>query len=195
MHGVGALIKQYDQNISHRALRIRQTRCDRLECDSRRFFHRIAVHARADGGEADGLDAMLFGQLQALAIAVRQVLGCIVLSVSIDRTNGVKNVLRRKRAGSRDYRAASWATTRTRTNSIQLVHDVRPARAMNRPIHSASAAQARVRGVDDSVHPDLGDVADNQPELLPVGEIDLHVANRTANGIVKVETVKRAGAF
>jgi hypothetical protein len=28
-----------------------------------------------------------------------------------------------------------------------------------------------------------------------VMEIDLHVANRTANAIVKVETIRRAGAF
>src|SRR6202042_2549988 len=86
------------------------------------------------------------------------------------------NVLRRKCAGSGDHCAASWATAGACANFVQLAHDGRAARAMNRSIHSASAPQARVGGVDDRVHRDLGDVADEQAELLSVREIDLHLS-------------------
>jgi hypothetical protein len=122
-------------------------------------------------------------------------LGLTVRSIVIDRPNGMKNVPRRERAGSRNYRAASGATARTRAYFVQLAHDGRATCAMNRPIHSSSAAQPRVRGIDDGVYADLSDIADHQAELLAVMEIDLHVANRTANAIVKVETIRRAGAF
>ena len=108
-------------------------------------------------------------------------LGLAVQSIAIDRPDGMKNVLRRKRSGFRDYRAAGGATAGTRANFVQFAHDGRPACAMNSTIHSASAAQPRVRCVDDGVHRDFGDVADHQAELLPVREVDLHVINGTAD--------------
>jgi len=112
-------------------------------------------------------------------------LGLAVRSIVIDGPNGVENVLRRKRAGSGSHRSAGWATARTPANCIQFAHDGWPSGAMNRPIYSASAAQPCVRGVDDRIHADLGDVADHQAELLSFREIDLHAANCTANAIVK----------
>ena len=57
---------------------------------------------------------------------------------------------------------------------IQLAHDAGAAGAMDCAIHATAAAQAGIRGVDDGVHADLGDVADHQTEFLSVREIDLH---------------------
>ena len=66
---------------------------DRIERDGGCFFHRIAVHARANSRKADCPDTMLLGQFEASPIATREMRRLAVLAIAIDRTDGVKNML------------------------------------------------------------------------------------------------------
>jgi hypothetical protein len=109
--------------------------------------------------------------------------------VAIDRTHRVKNKLRGKRPGAGGHGTPGGTSARILANFIQLAHYGRSARAMNRPVDAASAAQARISRVHDRVNGDPGDVADDQAELLAALEIDLHIA------IVKVETIPRTRAL
>jgi hypothetical protein len=166
-----------------------EPRSNRLECDTRRFFERIAVYTRTDGGKADGADAVPRRQIQASAVAAGKLFGLAVSSVTIDRTYRMKNKLRGKRSGVGDNRTSGWTPARLRPNLIQLPHDGWSTGAMDRTVDAASAAKSGISRVHDRVNRDPGNVADHQAELLAAREIDLHIA------IVKVETIRRTGAF
>jgi hypothetical protein len=147
---------------------------DRFEGDARGFLRRITVRAGADGRKADAAHVVLFGQLQAFAVTAGQLGRLVMASILIDGSHGVEDVLRGQRARRGDHGAASGTAARILADLIQLAHDDGPTGAVDRAIHSATAAQSGVGGVDHGIHPNPGDVADHQAELLAVGEIDLH---------------------
>jgi len=195
INAVSSLIEQYEQNVAHCAIGMLQARGHTFQRNLSCLFQRISVRTGADGGKADGADAVPLGQIQTRAITVRQLLGFAVPPIAVHGSHSVKNVLRGERPSAGCNSASGATSARTRSNAIQLAHNGRAARAMNGAIHPASAMQTGIRRINDGIHAHLGDVAHHQPELLPVRKIDLHTRNRTADAIVKVETIRRTRAF
>jgi hypothetical protein len=78
-----------------------------------------------------------------------------VLAAAPHRADRVDHPPRREPAGSGCFRVADVAAA----EQAALLQDRRPARAVDRPVHSPTTEQARVRGVDDRVDGLRRDVA------------------------------------
>jgi phosphoglycolate phosphatase len=171
---VKPLIEKNKQNLAHTRGGLLEMLSDAIERNLGGFLGRIAVGASANCGEADGPGAALLSQFQTLVIAACQLFWLALPAISIDRTDGVNHMLRRKRARRSYDGAPRWATSGGGADFIQLAHDRGPAGSMNGAIHAATAPQSGIRCIDDGVNTNFCDVANDQTEFFPVREINLH---------------------
>jgi hypothetical protein len=79
------------------------------------------------------------------------------------RADGMNDMPRRQMITPRDFRAAGLAATERAAFGQQL----RPRRAMDRTIDTATAEQRRIRGVDDGVNAQGRDVGNNDFQPRP----------------------------
>ena len=83
-----------------------------------------------------------------------------------DRTHGVNHETRRQVMAARDLRIAGGAAA----ERAAVREQAQPRRAMDGPVHAASAEERGVGGIDDGVDIQLGDVgADDFDGSLEVG--------------------------
>src|SRR6185503_2421306 len=121
-----------------------------LHCE----LERVAVDAAADRGERDGLQTVLEGELQALAVAGGEKLRFSALAAAPHRSHGVDDVLRGQLVAPRDLRLAGRAAAERAAFLQQLA----PRLAVDGAVHAAAAQQRRVRRVHDRVHRERRDV-------------------------------------
>ena len=173
---VEALVEKNEQNLTHAGSILFEMPGDAIERDFGRFLGRIAIGAGADGWKANGSRAALAGQFETFPIATAKLGRFVVLPVLINRPNGVNHILGRERTGRGNDGAARWTIARGTADLIEFAHDRGSTGTMYGAIHSATSAQSGIRCIDDGVDSDLGDVADDQPEFLPVRKINLHAS-------------------
>jgi hypothetical protein len=103
---------------------------------------------------------MLVTQRDRTAIARSQKLGLAAVAALPDRPHRVNHVARRQPIALGDLGLARLAAM-----EHAAFHDeVRPRGAVDRAIDAATAEQRRIRGVDDGVNAELGDVGDDDLE-------------------------------
>lgn len=103
----------------------------------RGFFHGVAVCARADGRECHGMETMLRSQAQRIAICGGQQFGrCAAITV-VDRPDRVDDLLAFQPSRAGDPRLSSG----TAADPAAFFQNLRPARAVDRAIHSTAAQQ------------------------------------------------------
>src|SRR5215470_15186730 len=95
-------------------------------------------------------------------------------SVAIHRPDGVEDVLGRKSACSRGNGAASRTPAFASTDGIQVAHNRRSPRAVDRPIHAPAAGQGGVSRVDDHIRRHLRNVALLQRESAACSAAPFH---------------------
>ena len=121
---------------------------------SPRLILRIAEDPGRDQRKADGMAVVLPCQDQGLLVRAVKQLWLMVLAVTINRADGVDDVLCRKIKSRRDRGAAGLAGADGVTRSSQLVI----ARLLEDcPADTAARGERGVGGVDDSVSVENGD--------------------------------------
>src|SRR6266446_5362546 len=123
--------------------------------DLRGLIDRIAIHAATDRRKRDRLHAVLRREPQAVAIARREQLRLPPRPAPPHPTDGVDDVARRQPVAARDARFAGGAAAK----GAALRDELRAGRAMDRAVDAASAEEGGVRGIDDGIDVELGDVA------------------------------------
>lgn len=78
-----------------------------------------------------------------------------------DRPDGVDDVIRRQAIPTRDLRVARIASSQ----ASAFIEQPRPGGPVDGAVHPATTQQRPVRRVDDRVHRELSDVADNHDHL------------------------------
>jgi uncharacterized protein (DUF1684 family) len=172
---VGSLIEEYKQDLAHAIPGVFQVRGNGVQCDACRFTQRVPIGAGTDRGKTDRAHIPLFSQRQAALVAAPERGRFAVAAIAENRSDRVENVLRRQRTRARYHRISRRTTPDPRPDLIQLAHDRRPSRAMNRAVHSAAAMQAGVGGIHYGVDANSRDIADHQPKGFAVGKADLHI--------------------
>lgn len=94
----------------------------------------IAVDAATDRGEGNTLDTICHSQVQTRAITTRQQNG-VLRRAAVDRPHRVDHVGRQQMVAFGDLGTARIAATQ----SLALVEQSRPRRAVDRAVHSAAA--------------------------------------------------------
>ena len=121
---------------------------------------RKAVDASRDGGKGNRCQAVGPAKFDRAAIAQGQ---CRVLAVAAampDRSDGMNDMSRRKPVAMGDLGVAGLAATKRAAFGEQPG----PGCAMDRAIDSAAAQQRAIRGVDDGVNAQCGDIGDDDFE-------------------------------
>lgn len=123
------------------------------------LLQRVTIDTGADGRETDGAHPALLRHRQTLAVTRSQQLRLATLTTAIDRSHGVKHVLRRQTARSRGDRLARAAKSDDGPYGVEFAHNLRAAGAMDGAIHAAAARQRGIGRVDDGVHCHPCDIA------------------------------------
>ncbi|MEA2897290.1 MAG: hypothetical protein QOJ84_2905 [Bradyrhizobium sp.] len=103
---------------------------------------------------------MALAELQPAAIARGQRLVLAFAAAVPDRSDGMNDMPRRQLVALGDFGVAGCAAIKRAAFGEQL----RPGGAMDRAIDAASAQQRGIRGVDDGVNTQRGDVGDDDLE-------------------------------
>ena len=122
--------------------------------ERRRTFDGIAVHPGADGWKRDGVQSVRDYKLDRATIAGHQQLRLAVHSAAPDWSDRMDDVPCLQPVAARHLRVTRGASAQPTAFLLQL----RPCGAMYRAIHSTAPEQRRVRGVDDRVNVEGGDV-------------------------------------
>src|SRR5579871_3904252 len=96
------------------------------------------------------------------------------MPIAVDRPDGMKYILCRQGARSGNHGASGRARAGSLTNFAELPHDRRSCGAVDGSVNATTAAQLRISSVYDRVHPNSRDVAQYQPQLLTVPELNFH---------------------
>jgi hypothetical protein len=132
---------------------------DGLDRDISGAIGRKAVDAGGDGGKGNRRQAVGLTEFYRAAIARGQRLVLAFAAVP-DRSDGVNDMPRRKFVALGDLGAASFAAMKRAAFGEQFGSGG----AMDRAIDAAAAQQRGIRGVDDGVNAQRGDIGDDDFE-------------------------------
>jgi tetratricopeptide (TPR) repeat protein len=141
----------------------------------------VAVNAGGQAGEGHAAQAVAGGQLQGAPVGRSQKPGVLGIA-AVDRPHGVDHVLGGQAPGGSDHRLTGGAAAQT----AGLGLDIRPAGAVNSPVHSTARDQAAVGRVDNGVGGHRGDVSINQGKTgVADGEVGHGSASSLGSGSQK----------
>ena len=128
-----------------------------VQADFRRRFMRISVDACGNAWKRDG-DALFFGgSFEAVDVACLQKFGFVMVAATPDRARRVDDVFAWKSPGTSQIGFTRLAAA----DFDAFFKQGRAGGAMNRAVHTAAAKQRAIRGVDDCIRVELGDVAED----------------------------------
>src|SRR2546427_11407456 len=134
---------------------LREKPVDLAQRDPAGARNRKAVHAARDRREREARESALGRERQRVAIARRQQRVFVLAAAAPDRADRVDDPARRQGVTARQPHLAG----RTAAEPAALLPQARAGCAMDGAVHAAAAEQARVRGVDEGVDVERGDVA------------------------------------
>ena len=122
-----------------------------------------AVDAGGNRGKSQGGKRVGLTEFEGAAIAGSEQLVLAIVAALPDRPDRVNHVLRRQPVPSGDFGVAG----RTAVERAAFGKQLRTGGAMDRAIDAAPAKERRIRGVDDGVNAQRGDIGNNdfQPRL------------------------------
>src|SRR5512133_218237 len=126
------------------------------------------VDARADGREGHTAAAVSLGQLEARPVAGGEGLVLTLLPAVPDRAHRMDDEAGRHAMAAGQLRLSRRAAPQ----APAFLQQARSRRAVDGPVHAAAAQQVAVRGVDDGVHGEGGDVGLHHLQA-PGGQITL----------------------
>src|SRR4051812_3825834 len=139
-----------------RARRGGQFRRDSADRDARGAIGWKAIDAGGDRRERNRCETVRRGQIERGGVAGREQRILVRVAAVPHRTDRVDDVTRRQPVAARDFRRPGLAAAKRAAFGQQL----RPCGTMDRAVDAAAAEQRRVRGVDDRVDDEGGDVGD-----------------------------------
>lgn len=148
------------QTLQHRADRYRRSQADR-----------VPVDAGADRRKADASNGVCGRQVETRQVCRAQQLRLAARAVTVNGANRVKDESRGQTPGAGGDRAACGTTALAGANRIQLRHNRRAARPVNRAIHAASARKRAIGGIRDRLRRDACDVATKELDGFAAGAV------------------------
>lgn len=118
----------------------------------------VAVDAGGDGGECDGLDVVVVGELETAAVAGSEQCGLVVETVSPDGANGVEDPTGGKEEAGGGFGVAGGAAVELPAGS----QEGGAGGPVDCAVYTASAEEGSVGGIDDSVYGAMCNTAGDQ---------------------------------
>ena len=123
------------------------------------LFDGEAVGSGADGGEGNGFDVVLLGELEGIEVGVAEELLFVVFAFAVDGAHGVYDVLGGQAACGGDDGMACGAAALLGDDFLAFLEDLRAAGAVDGAIDASAAHEGGVGGVDDGLGVLAGDIA------------------------------------